>query len=435
MGHKTADIAVIGFSHKTAPVEKRECFSIHYDILPELYGKVKGHSIDEAVYMATCNRVETYIASRSVKKDIEKITAMYEEISGMPYDEFKDHLYVKTSREAVQHLLTVISSLDSMVLGENEIVGQVKDAFTHAVYNKAVGPVLNKLFHQAFRTAKQVKTETDISRNPLSVAYIAADLARKIFPDFQNRKALLVGAGEMGELILKYFTKYDIGRITIANRSIHNSERIAAEINRDAEIVLLEDITETAAEVDIVISSVTAPHYMVTAEMAREIMKIRKNRPLFLIDIAVPRNIDPEVSDVEGVHLYNIDSLQDIADDNLKNRIKEIDLAREFIETNVKDFFEWFQELSVAPTIVSIQNTFDEIRSKELGRYRKKKLKHLSDDDFALIEDLTRQIMTKTLHNPIMNLKRYHRASGDDHSEKEHLRLQTKFIEELFSKK
>ncbi len=434
MGHKTADIAVIGFSHKTTPVEKRECFSVHADILPELYARFREQGIEEAVYVATCNRVETYIASRTVKLDIEKVTAIYESISGMPYGDFRSHLYVKTSREAAQHVLTVVSSLDSMVLGENEIVGQMREAFSCAVDNKSAGPLLNKLFHQAFRTAKQVKTETDISRNPLSVAYIATDLARKLFPDFQKRAALLIGAGEMGELILKYFTKYDIGRVIIANRSVNNSERIADEINRQAEIILLEDIPEAATEVDIVITSVTAPHYMVTADLVREIMAIRQGRPLFFIDIAVPRNIDPEVADVKGVHLYNIDSLQEIADDNLKSRINAVDLALEFIEANVDDFFEWFQSLAVAPAIVSIQNTFEQIRTKELARYRKKKLKHLSDDDFALIEELTKQIMTKSLHNPIMNLKRHHRSSRDDQAKKEHLHLQTKFIEELFRK-
>ena len=434
MKQEAADIAVIGFNHKTTPVEKRECFSVHTEVLPEVYARFREQGIDEALYVATCNRVEIYIVSRTLKKDIKKITAIYESISGMLHADFSSHLYVKTSRDAVQHVLTVVSSLDSMVLGENEIVGQMREAFSCAVENKSVGPLLNKLFHQAFRTAKQVKTETDISRNPLSVACIATDMARNLFPDFQNRGALLIGAGEMGELILKYFTKHDIGRIIIANRTVNNSEKIADEINRQAEIIVLEDIPDAATEVDIVITSVTAPHYMVTAGLAVEIMKIRKGRPLFFIDIAVPRNIDPGVADVQGVHLYNIDSLQEIADDNLKSRMNAVELARAFIEANVDDFFEWFQSLAVAPAIVSIQNTFEQIRTKELARYRKKKLKHLSGDDFALIEELTKQIMTKSLHNPIMNLKRHHRSSRDDQAKKEHLHLQTKFIEELFRK-
>ena len=432
MGHKTADIAVIGFNHKTAPVEKRECFSVGSGMLADLYRRFRQQGIDEAVYVATCNRVETYIASRTIRKDIEKAAAVYESISGMPYADFCDNLYVKTSREAVQHLLTVVSSLDSMVLGENEIAGQMKEAFTCAVDNKSAGPILNKLFHQAFRTAKQVRTETDISRNPLSVAYIAADLARKLFPDFSSRAALLIGAGEMGELILKYFTRYGIGRVIIANRSMCNSERIAGAINRQAEIIALEDIPGAATEVDIVITSVAAPHYMVTAEQIGSVMEIRRGRPLFFIDIAVPRNVDPGVERVQGVHLYNIDSLQGIADDNLKSRIRAVDLAREFIEANADEFIEWFQGLAVAPAIVSIRKTFDHIRARELERFRRKKMKHLGEQDFALIEELTRQIMTKSLHNPIMNLKRHHRSVRDDHTKKEHLHLQTKFIEELF---
>ncbi len=433
--NSVSDVAVIGINHKSAPVEKRECFSLHYDLLPDFYKKVKQFHITESVYMATCNRVETYIAAENIRDGVESVLKIYEEMSGMEYDEFKESIYIKYSRDAVSHLLTVISSLDSMVLGENEIVGQVKDAFTHAVHNKTAGPVMNKLFHQAFRTAKQVRTETDIAKNPLSVAFIATDLARKLFADFTERKALLIGAGEMGELILKYFNKYDIGHITIANRSLHNSERIAGEIDRDVEIVLLDDIEEVACEVDIVISSVSAPHYMVTADMAREIMQVRQEKPIFLIDIAVPRNIDPNVGDIDNIHLYNVDDLQGIADENMKSRLSEAELANEFIEANVKEYYEWYNELSAAPAIVSIQKKFDEIRSNELDRYRKKKMKHLSDEDFALIEELTKQIMSKTLHNPIINLKRQHRSSDSDDPGREHLHRQTKFIEELFVKK
>ncbi len=426
------DVAVIGFSHKTASVDERECFSMHYDILPEFYQKLKDSYIGEAVYMATCNRVETYVAAKDIRTAVEKIIKIYEDISGKEYVDFKDNIYVKYSRDAVAHLLTVISGLDSMVLGENEIVGQVKDAFTHGIHNKSAGPALNKLFHMAFRTAKQVRTETDISKNPLSVAFIATDLAKSLFDDFNDRKALLIGAGEMGELILKYFTKYNIGKITVANRSLHNSERIANEIDREVEIILLDDIEEASCEVDIIISSVSAPHYMVTAEMAKEIMQVRQDKPIFLIDIAVPRNIDPNVGDIKNIHLYNIDDLQSIADENLKSRLSEAELAREFIDANVKEFYEWHNELSVAPTIVSIQKQFDEIRTMELDRYRKKKMKHLSEDDFLLIEELTKQIMTKTLHNPIVNLKRHHRCSHDEKEEREHLHRKTKFIEELF---
>ncbi|MDR3237944.1 MAG: glutamyl-tRNA reductase, partial [Spirochaetia bacterium] len=379
----------------------------------------------------TCNRVETYIASSSVTAGADAVIRIYEEMSGLSYEEFKDSVYVKYSREAVHHIMLVIASLDSMVLGETEIVGQLKDAFTKAVYNKAVGTVLNKLFHQAFKAAKQVRSETEISKNPVSIAFIAADMVRSVCPDLSAKRAMLIGAGQMAELVLKYLTKYGIGEIIIANRSLHNAERIAEEINSGAKIILLDEIYEVAADVDIVVSSVSAPHYMITADILKKIMPARNDRPLMLIDIAVPRNVDPKVEELEGVHLYNIDSLQEIAKDNLQSRLNEARLAEEYIDENVKEFFEWQDELSVTPAITSIQNKFEEIRCMELERYRKKKLKHLSQDDFSIVEELTKQIMTKTLHNPIMNLKKQH----TDSENLDLMRHKTRFIEELFAER
>ncbi len=280
-----------------------------------------------------------------------------------------------------------------------------------------------------------MRSETEISKNPLSVAFIATDMARCIYPDLSEKKALLVGAGQMGELILKYLTKYGVGEIIIANRSLHNAERIAEEINRDARVILLDEIMNIAYDVDIVITSVSAPHYMITAEMIRAVMPERDERPLVFIDIAVPRNIDPEVGDIDNVHLYNVDDLQGIASENLKNRLNEVQLAEEYIDQNVREFMEWHGEMSLTPTITTIQNKFDEIRCSEVERYRKKKLKHLSAEDFEIVEDLTRQIMSKTLHNPIMNLKKQHRCGDDRKHDAEVLRRKTKFVEELFIEK
>jgi glutamyl-tRNA reductase len=432
MGRQLADIAVIGFNHKSASVDKRECFVVHADKYGEFYNKIKERNIGEAVYLATCNRVETYIASQSISTSVDAVLKLYEELSGLPFSEFKDALYIKHSRDAVHHLMTVISSLDSMVVGETEITGQLKDAFTQAVYNQSISTTLNKLFHQAFKTAKQVRSGTEISKNPISIAFIAADMARSVCDDLSTKKALLIGAGQMGELVLKYLTKYGIGEIIIANRSLHNAERIAAEINRDAKIILLEEIIESARNVDIVITSVTAPHYMVTAEMLRRVMPMRGGRPVVLVDIAVPRNVDPAAADIEGVYLYNIDSLREIADSNLQNRLSEAQLAQEYIDENVREFFEWQNEISVTPAITNIQNKFDEIRSMELERYRKKKLKHLSNEDFEIVEELTKQIMSKTLHNPIMNLKKQHVHGSPGSIDSDALARKTRFLEELF---
>ena len=435
MNRSPSDVAVVGFNHKSASVEKRECFSVHADEYTGFYNTIKEKNIGEAVYLVTCNRVETYIASQSINASVDAVVRLYEELSGLKYDDFKDSLYIKHSRDAVSHIMSVISSLDSMVLGETEIVGQMKDAFSKAVYNKSVGTLLNKLFHQAFKAAKQVRNETEISKNPISIAFIAADMARAACPNLDSKKALLIGAGQMGRLVLKYLTKHGIGEVVIANRSLHNAERIAEELNTATKIALLDEIYEVVNDIDIVITSVSAPHYIITAEMLQKVMETRPDRPLVLIDIAVPRNVEPSAGEIKGVNLYNIDSLKEIADDNLQNRLSEARLAEEYISENVDEFFDWKDELPLTPVITNIQNKFEEIRCMELERYRKKKLKHLSVEDFAIVEELTKQIMTKTLHNPIMNLKKQHLRADSDSIDIESLKHKTRFIEEIFTER
>lgn len=431
--NRIPDIGLIGLSHKTAAVEIRERFSINEETLPSFFEKTCSGGIEEIVYISTCNRIEIVFTSTEINKSVEAVIAALENLSGLSRNQFEQFLYKKYSRDAVLHLLNVSSSLDSMVVGENEIFFQVKKCYSRSVYEKRTGTILNRLFHQAFNTAKRVRTQTGISRNPLSIAYIATELARKIFEDLSKHKALLVGAGEMGELILKYFTKHQVGDITIANRSLHNAQRIAAEINQDAHIIPLEDIKSAIGDVDIVIASLSSPHYIISTDAMKTILKKRGSRPLFIIDIAVPRNIDPEIIKFNNVFLYNIDDLKLIADENLKNRLREVEIAVSLIQTDADEFWEWYEGLAIVPAIVNIQNRFDEIRAAELDRYRRRKLKNLSEDDFKIVEDLTRQIMTKTLHNPISYLKRYQKSSAG-HKAKESVREKASIIEELFKK-
>ena len=426
------EIITIGLSHKTAPVELREKFALNDELIRSLLDKTNNSSVDEIVYVSTCNRVEIYMTSKQINNAIDTLIGLIEEFAHLKREDFEGHLYKMYSRDAVMHLLNVASSLDSMVIGENEILGQVKESYRNAVKLKKTGTLLNRLFHQAFNTAKKVRTETEIAQNPLSIAYIATELAKQIFEDISKRSALLIGAGEMGELILKYFTKDNIKEITIANRSLSNAERIADEINKEAHIILLDDIEKKASEVDIIISSVTSQDYIITAQMVNDISKRKGNQPLFMIDIAVPRNIDPAVAKLHNIFLYNIDDLKSISDENLKNRLKEVEMARQLVDADASDFIEWYEGLEIVPTIVKIQNKFDHIRKNEINRYRRRKLKHLSDKDFSLVEELTKQIMTKTLHNPIATLKKY-KSSGDrELAGKKSLREKTKIIEELF---
>jgi glutamyl-tRNA reductase len=318
-----------------------------------------------------------------------------------------------------------------MVIGENEIAGQIKESYRRAVEFGSTGIIMNRLFHRAFATSKRVRTETDISKNPLSIASIAVEKAKDIFPDISSRSALLIGAGEMGELILKYLVKENLQKIIIANRTIESAERICMDIDYKAEIINITRIDQALCDVDIVISSVTAPHHVITASDIKNIMFEREEKPICLIDIAVPRNIEPSVTETENVYLYNIDNLKSIADKNMRGRMKEIEKANSIIEEDIDEFINWNDELSITPTIAVIKNKFNEIRENELKKYKNKKLKNLSDDDFRYVEELTFRIMNKTLHNPIINLKKISAASE---SESDELKMNTKFLEDLFTK-
>lgn len=422
-------IGLIGMNHKTAPVELREIFSLDDNDTSEFLERLHSSGIDEAVCLSTCNRVEVYFSSNDIEDSIELVMRIFEDISSLPRAEFGGMIYKKYSKDAVLHLLTVASSLDSMVVGENEIFGQVKDAYSRSVSKKRTGQILNRLFHQAFNTAKRVRTETEIAKNPLSVAYIATELARGIFEDISKRSVLLIGAGEMGELILKYLAKYNIYEVVIANRSFHNAERIASEINRKASIITLEDIGGIVGDVDIIISSISSPGYIVSPPVIIGAVKRRGKQPLFMIDIAVPRNVDPAIGDMSNIFLYNIDDLKSIADENLKSRLREVELAKRLIELDTEEFYKWYEGLAVVPAIVNIQKKFDEIRRREVNKYRRRKLKHISDEDFCIIEELTAQIMAKTLHNPIMYLKGFTtRGEQERKAVKESIRI----IEGLF---
>jgi glutamyl-tRNA reductase len=428
---KIPEIGLIGMSHKTAPINIREKFSLDDNKLLKFFEKAGSTGIEEIVCISTCNRVEIYFTSGDMDQSTEDLTLILGEVSSISANKLENILYKKYSKDAVLHLLTVASSLDSMVLGENEILGQVKDAYRKSAVLNKTGAILNKLFHQAFKTAKLVRTETDIARNPLSVAFIAVELARNIFKDLSKRKALLIGAGEMGELILKYLAKYKIGDITIANRSFHNAQKIIDDINIDAHITTLEDIKNAAEKTDIIIASSASTEYIITKEIVKHALKINKNNPLFMIDIAVPRNIDPALGKLENIFLYNIDDLKNIAEENLKSRLNELEAAESLVESDAEKFYEWYENLAIVPAIINIQRKFDEIRKTELNKYTKKQLKHLSKKELEIIDNLTNQIMTKTLHDPIMYLKGF---TAHGCKEREKINESLKIIEKLFGK-
>lgn len=428
------EIAVIGMSHKSAPVEVRERFSFDTDKANSFMERLKESGIEELVYVSTCNRVELYFAATDIHKSFKKIYTLLTEIASPGPDVSRNQLYKLTGSEAVKHLFMVAASLDSMVIGENEISAQVKDSYSAAVDGNFTGVILNRLFHQAFSTSKRVRTETEISKNPLSVAFIASELAASVFADLSERSVLLVGAGEMGELILKYLAKSSIRDITIANRSLQNAERITQDINREARIIPLNDITLALPQSDIIIASASSKDFLITKEMLENSLEERGDKPLFVIDISVPRNVDPVCSGIKNVFLYNIDDMKKIAEENLKNRMLEAENADKIIEEDLYSFMDWYCELEIIPMITRINETFENVREAELKKFRRKKMKHLSDEDFKLVEELTENIMNKTLHNPIMAIKRYRAAKSHGYHDAESIREKTRIIRELFEK-
>jgi glutamyl-tRNA reductase len=430
---EVSEIILLGLSHKTAPLEIREKFTFDDVVLKRFHERSKKCGIDEMVYLATCNRVEIYFTAREIHRSIEKLMDLLVEFTGLSRDIYSPYIYKKYSRDVVLHLLTVASSLDSMVIGENEILGQIKQAYRDSVLHKNSGLLLNRLFHQSFNTAKKVRTHTGISQNPLSIAYIAVELAREKFGgDLSDRKALLIGAGEMGELILKYLTKNNIKDITIANRSLHNAETVVERINKQAHIVPLSDIASIAPQVDIIITSVTCHDYLLTYPMIESIAGKRGDQPLFIIDIAVPRNVDPEVENLNNVILYNIDNLKEIADRNLESRLNEADAAMDIVHADANDLLEWYEGLEMVPMIVKMQESFDRIREAELSKYRRRQLKNLSEEDMQVIDDLTKQIISKILHNPIMAIKENSALNINGYHNKEDIKQKIQIIEELF---
>ncbi len=430
---EVSKIILLGMNHKTAPVEVRERFTCDEKIRQSFMSESRACGIDEIVYLSTCNRVEIYFTAVDVHEAMNRLGAVIAQYTGLHENEFSPYIYKKYSRDAVRHLLTVASSLDSMVVGETEILSQIKQAYRDSVHGKNSGILLNRLFHQAFNTAKKVRTDTGIAQNPLSIAYIAVEQAREIFGgDLSARKALLIGAGEMGELILKYFTKCCIGDITIANRSLSNAEVLAESINTSAHIAHLDDIDAVAKSADIIISSVSVNDPIITTRMAENIAKEREDRPLFMIDIGVPRNIDPSVASVPGVHLYNIDNLKKIADENLRYRLKEVEVARQIVESDATTLLDWYEGLEIVPLIVELQENFEAIRLQELDKYRRRKLKHLNENDMGIVEELTKQILSKILHNPIMKIKENKQSGVHGYHSREAISQKIKVIEELF---
>jgi len=404
------NIILIGMNHKSAPLEIRERLALSCgDDAGALSEIMKIPQIKEALYLATCNRVEVLANAVDKEDAVQRLKTFVFQHGNLSVDEMAKCLYLHYDHDAVRHLFRVASSMDSMVMGEPQILGQVKDAYRTAVENNATGVILNKIIHHSFRVAKRVRTETGIAGNAVSVSFAAVELAKKIFGSLEGKTILLIGTGEMSELAAKHLINRGVGKIFIANRTYTRAMQMAEEFHGEA--VEFDVLPERLRDVDIVISSTGAPGYVITAPMIETALRRRKNRLLFLIDIAVPRDIEPAAGDIDNVYLYNIDNLQDIVDSNMKSRFKEAEKAEALIDEELAKYLAWFNTLEVVPTIVSLREKMEGIIEGEFtksGSWMEK----LTDEEQKNIEILVNSIINKVLHDPITGLKEESRDNG-----------------------
>lgn len=396
-------IVLTGLNHKTAPVAVREKIFAgcqeKKDLLPALRS-IGG--VEEVLYLSTCNRVEIIASVAEDGKALKDLRTFLAQNGGLNHADAAGCFYEYRDEEAVRHVFRVASSLDSMVMGEAQILGQVKDAYREALEKYATGVVLNRLMHCSFRAAKRVRSETGIAINPVSVSHAAVELAKKIFGSLDGKKILLIGAGEMAELTGTQLIEKGAQSIIVANRSLAQAKLLAEKFHGEA--MTLNALEKKLIEVDIVISSTGAPNYILTADMLKNIHHQRRNRLLFLIDIAVPRDIEPAASELENVYLYNIDNLQDIVDENMHIRKKEAIKAEAIVDEEVARFVNWQKELESVPTIVSLRNKADDIVKAEMEK-ASGWMGSLTKEDQKKIEGLVNSIVNKVLHSPVTVLK------------------------------
>lgn len=400
------NLILLGINHNTAPIEVRERLAIAPSRLADAT-RALAHQpgIREALILSTCNRVELLTvqdaAQTSTAENPGTLNFLYEYLN-IPATDLQPHLYEFREREAVRHLFRVASSLDSMVVGEPQILGQVKEAYTVGRDVGAVATTLEGLLQKAFTVAKRVRTETQIGSSSVSIASVAVDLARKIFGSLEGKTVLLVGAGKMSELAARHLIQQGANSILVANRTQSRAEQIAKEFN--GQIIPFDQIYEQADRADIVITSTGAPQKIFGRSHGQHFLHRRRNRPMFFIDIAVPRDVDPRMNEVEGCFVYDIDDLQQVAQANLADRSREAEAAETIVTREVDKYLQRLQSLNAVPVIQSLQQYAETLRQSELRRAQSK-LATLNPDQREAVEALTRSLTAKFLHHPLTGIR------------------------------
>jgi len=397
-------IVVLGLNHKTAPVELRERLHIPEKDLPASLarlGDVPG--VEERLILSTCNRVELHAVVPDGSATRASLLAFLAEGRDVPPAALAEACYLHVDGDAVRHVFRVAGSLDSLVLGEGQILAQVKAAYAIAARERATGPILNNLLERGLHVAKRVRTDTGIGAAPVSIASVAVDLAKRIFSDLAGRTVMILGAGEMAELALTHLKDEGIRTVIVANRNHDRAVELAARVGGRA--IRFDEASQAMVGADIVVSSTAAPHHVITREGMAEVIRRRRHRPIFLIDIAVPRDIDPRVNELDNVYSYDIDDLQAVAETNLAAREREAVRAEALVEREVGQFMEWLQTLEVVPTIVSLREHFDAVRRDELEAALQE-LGDLTSEQRDAVSALTTALINKLLHPPMAELKR-----------------------------
>jgi glutamyl-tRNA reductase len=396
-------LLLVGLSHKTAPIEIRErlTFPAHRQeaALEELVG---GDEVAEAVILSTCNRTEVYVVSASAEGGAEAVMGCFTDLCGLPREELGRYVYNADGQAAVRHLFRVVSSLDSMVVGEAQILGQCKDAYDAAFEHGSAGRILNKLFRQSFEVGKRVRTETSIGESAVSISYAAVELAKKVFSTLAGRTILIVGAGKMSELTARHLVSQGVASVLVANRTYERAVELAERF--EGEPVAYEDLVRHIGAADIVISSTGAEGFVIGKDDVAAAVHGRRS-PLFLIDIAVPRDIDPDVNELHNVFLYDIDDLSGVVESNMEERMHEARRAEVIIAEEVEAFEAWIESMEVVPTIAEIRAGAEAMRQEEYAK-AVKRLSGLSEKELATIDALTQAIVGKMLHTPTAELKR-----------------------------
>jgi glutamyl-tRNA reductase len=397
------DIVLIGINHKTASVELRECIAFSND---ESSGALESlrriPHIQEALLYSTCNRVELIFVTDDKRRAIHAAKAFISDFNKIALAQFEGSLYIHENDAAVRHLFRVAASLDSMIIGEPQILGQIKEAYRCAAAAKASGVILNRLMHRAFFVAKRIRSETGIGDRAVSISYAAIELGRKIFGSLADKQVLMIGAGEMAEIAVEHLLRHQVSETIVANRTFETGLELARRFNGRA--IRFEEISGHLKLVDIIISSTGAPGFIITREDVKAVIRARRNRPLFFIDIAVPRDIDPEINRLDNCYVYDIDDLKGIVEENIEDRQGEAIKGERIIDEAIIRFREWHEALAVVPTIVALRRKLEAMAAFEIKRTLQ--AHGMSGEHAEALERMMGAYINKVLHDPMVFLKK-----------------------------